>query len=130
MKCLDEGFIDFLQHCFIWEPDKRITPAEALKHKWITQGQETLPSNISETNIEITQLGTKQINTQVQSQYGTQRDDKELNKTVGFANGAFRGKNEKRKTEDKLIKFKEVLKVAKVHIKEADEKNKKKTNKT
>jgi len=36
LKCSDEAFLDFLEKCFIWEPEKRMTPEEGLKHPWIT----------------------------------------------------------------------------------------------
>ena len=38
LKCNDPDFIDFLRQCFIWEPEKRITPDEALAHEWIIKG--------------------------------------------------------------------------------------------
>lgn len=38
LKTEDKDFIDFLTHCFIWEPDKRMTPEQGLAHKWITKG--------------------------------------------------------------------------------------------
>jgi len=40
LKCNDSLFIDFLSKCFTWEPDKRITPEEALKHPWILSEEE------------------------------------------------------------------------------------------
>jgi len=37
LECNNEVFIDFLKQCFVWEPEKRLTPKEALKHDWILQ---------------------------------------------------------------------------------------------
>jgi len=38
LKCSDADFIDFLQKCFTWEPEKRIIPSDALAHPWIVKG--------------------------------------------------------------------------------------------
>ena len=35
--CPNKPFIDFLSKCFIWDPNERITPEQALKHKWIDE---------------------------------------------------------------------------------------------
>ncbi|CAG9315243.1 unnamed protein product [Blepharisma stoltei] len=34
----DSQFLDLIQRCFEWDPNKRITPEEALLHPWITSG--------------------------------------------------------------------------------------------
>jgi serine/threonine protein kinase len=31
-------FVDFLDKCLEWKPDKRMTPDEAFKHPWIRAG--------------------------------------------------------------------------------------------
>lgn len=38
LKCADADFVDFLRLCFIWDPESRITPEEALEHQWIVKG--------------------------------------------------------------------------------------------
>ncbi|KAI9257670.1 kinase-like domain-containing protein [Sporodiniella umbellata] len=35
LNTLDEHFIDFIRQCLIWDPEKRITPEEALNHPWM-----------------------------------------------------------------------------------------------
>lgn len=35
LKCQDAAFLDFIERCLAWEPEKRMTPAEALRHGWI-----------------------------------------------------------------------------------------------
>ncbi|KAI9208582.1 kinase-like domain-containing protein, partial [Polychytrium aggregatum] len=35
LKCHDTAFIDFIERCLIWDPDKRMTPQEGLNHEWI-----------------------------------------------------------------------------------------------
>ena len=37
LKCTDVDFIDFLRKCFVWEPEKRIVPEDALAHPWISK---------------------------------------------------------------------------------------------
>ena len=38
MKKVDETFFDFIEKCLVWDPEKRLTPTEALGHKWILEG--------------------------------------------------------------------------------------------
>jgi len=38
LKCADTDFLDFLRRCFVWEPEKRMNPEEALCHPWILKG--------------------------------------------------------------------------------------------
>ncbi|CAH4032725.1 unnamed protein product [Pieris brassicae] len=33
--CQDKYFIDFIRRCLEWEPEKRLTPAQALRHAWL-----------------------------------------------------------------------------------------------
>jgi len=35
LKCDDPVFIDFIQKCLEWDPRRRMTPDEALRHEWI-----------------------------------------------------------------------------------------------
>lgn len=34
----DETFVDFIDKCLEWKPDKRISPEEAFQHEWIKEG--------------------------------------------------------------------------------------------
>ncbi|KAG0284484.1 hypothetical protein BGZ96_011142 [Linnemannia gamsii] len=36
LKCSDPLFLDFLQRCLIWDPEKRMKPREGLQHEWIS----------------------------------------------------------------------------------------------
>jgi len=38
LRTNDEKFVDFIRRCLEWDPRKRMTPQEALKHPWITDG--------------------------------------------------------------------------------------------
>eukprot|EP00826_Nyctotherus_ovalis_P029932 TRINITY_DN2374_c0_g1_i14.p1 TRINITY_DN2374_c0_g1~~TRINITY_DN2374_c0_g1_i14.p1 ORF type:complete len:506 (+),score=78.76 TRINITY_DN2374_c0_g1_i14:140-1657(+) len=37
LNCADRDFTDFIAACLQWDPNKRITPEDALKHPWITK---------------------------------------------------------------------------------------------
>ncbi len=37
VKTTDLLFLDFIQQCLQWDPERRITPEEALRHRWITE---------------------------------------------------------------------------------------------
>ncbi|KAF9096617.1 hypothetical protein BGX23_010793 [Mortierella sp. AD031] len=36
LKCSDPLFLDFIQKCLIWDPEKRMKPREGLHHEWIS----------------------------------------------------------------------------------------------
>ncbi|KAF9541985.1 hypothetical protein EC957_002487 [Mortierella hygrophila] len=36
LKCSDPLFLDFLQKCLIWDPERRMKPREGLQHEWIS----------------------------------------------------------------------------------------------
>ncbi|XP_026733921.1 dual specificity tyrosine-phosphorylation-regulated kinase 2-like, partial [Trichoplusia ni] len=36
--CQDKFFIDFIRRCLEWDPEKRLTPAAALRHAWLRRG--------------------------------------------------------------------------------------------
>ncbi|XP_013418745.1 dual specificity tyrosine-phosphorylation-regulated kinase 4-like isoform X2 [Lingula anatina] len=38
IKCNDATFLDFIAKCLEWDPNKRLTPEEAVAHEWIQQG--------------------------------------------------------------------------------------------
>ena len=38
LLCQSDSFQDFISKCLEWDPEKRITPIEALMHEWIIEG--------------------------------------------------------------------------------------------
>ena len=36
LKCDDEAFLDFISRCLRWDPARRLTPSEALRHEFMT----------------------------------------------------------------------------------------------
>jgi len=41
-------FVDFLDKCLEWKPDKRMTPDEAFKHPWIRAGIKELRTKMEQ----------------------------------------------------------------------------------
>lgn len=44
LKSNDLVFLDFVERCLQWDPTKRMTPKEALKHEWLTTGIQVKPA--------------------------------------------------------------------------------------
>ncbi|KNC20801.1 putative dual specificity tyrosine-phosphorylation-regulated kinase 3 [Lucilia cuprina] len=43
--CKDALFLNFIRGCLEWDPEKRLTPAEALKHPWLRRRLPRPPNN-------------------------------------------------------------------------------------
>jgi dual specificity tyrosine-phosphorylation-regulated kinase 2/3/4 len=43
LKCNDPLFVDFIRKCLHWDPEKRMTPMEAMEHPWIRGATEQAP---------------------------------------------------------------------------------------
>jgi len=39
----DDSFVNFIGSCLEWDPSKRLTPEQGLRHEWILKG---LPTNV------------------------------------------------------------------------------------
>ncbi|KAJ3045928.1 Dual specificity tyrosine-phosphorylation-regulated kinase [Rhizophlyctis rosea] len=39
LRCNDALFLNFIERCLTWEPEKRMTPEEGLRHEWILAGE-------------------------------------------------------------------------------------------
>ena len=48
MKCEDDEFVDFIDNCLEWKPDKRFTPIKAFNHPWIKNGINELKAKVLE----------------------------------------------------------------------------------
>lgn len=46
MKCEDPLFVDFIDKCLEWKPDKRLTPESAFQHSWVKAGIKELKLKI------------------------------------------------------------------------------------
>lgn len=45
-QCDDPDFIDFLDNCLEWKPEKRMTPDQSFKHPWIKAGIKELKQKL------------------------------------------------------------------------------------
>ncbi|KAL4725318.1 serine/threonine protein kinase, CMGC, dual-specificity [Fusarium chlamydosporum] len=43
LKCDDEVFLDFLQRCLRWDPERRLKPEDAIRHEFITGRKMAVP---------------------------------------------------------------------------------------
>ena len=43
------NFVDFIDKCLEWKPEKRMTPDEAFRHPWIKQGIKELKQKMDQT---------------------------------------------------------------------------------
>lgn len=43
LECDDPCFLDFLERCLEWDPEKRMTPGEGLKHAWLRRRLPRVP---------------------------------------------------------------------------------------
>ncbi|KAJ3290146.1 Dual specificity tyrosine-phosphorylation-regulated kinase [Borealophlyctis nickersoniae] len=41
LRCQDTLFVNFIERCLTWDPEKRMSPEEGLNHEWILQGERT-----------------------------------------------------------------------------------------
>ncbi|KAK0210456.1 CMGC/DYRK/DYRK2 protein kinase [Desarmillaria ectypa] len=39
LRCNDDDFVDFISKCLVWDPERRIKPAAALRHPFVTGGR-------------------------------------------------------------------------------------------
>jgi len=38
LECQDASFVNFVERCLEWDPEKRLTPDDAIRHQWILEG--------------------------------------------------------------------------------------------
>ncbi|KAI9844700.1 MAG: hypothetical protein M1837_005442 [Sclerophora amabilis] len=61
LKCDDEAFLDFINRCLRWDPERRVKPDEALLHEFIT-GKKKSVRNRSQTTNNNTNSPVKRFN--------------------------------------------------------------------
>ncbi|KAH7103780.1 hypothetical protein BKA62DRAFT_694675 [Auriculariales sp. MPI-PUGE-AT-0066] len=44
LKCQDEVFVDFIAKCLIWDPERRLKPAPAMRHPFVLQSRRGVPT--------------------------------------------------------------------------------------
>jgi dual specificity tyrosine-phosphorylation-regulated kinase 2/3/4 len=45
LKAEDDQFVDFIAKCLTWDPERRLKPAAAMRHPWITNARKVSTSN-------------------------------------------------------------------------------------
>ncbi len=130
-KCEDAAFVDFLRQCLVWEPEKRLSPEAALKHRWITRAS-SAASRLDNGSVS-TKSSTEGNQTKLQAYYATHTKPKaekavlnqtaknETQKTVNITIGQdgqlqmspanSNAKGKEGHTQDKLFQLKEKLKL-------------------
>jgi dual specificity tyrosine-phosphorylation-regulated kinase 2/3/4 len=50
LECDDKWFVKFIDGCLHWDPEMRMTPDEALLHRWVTNDEKEVIKEIQEDN--------------------------------------------------------------------------------
>jgi len=50
LRCRDNTFLDFITQCLQWDPEKRMTPSQGLKHEFITKLTKKVSSDNTASN--------------------------------------------------------------------------------
>jgi len=58
LKCSDTDFVNFIQNCFIWSPEQRMTPEQAKSHPWLSSNSGPKLSNLSRFNLPQRRVNT------------------------------------------------------------------------
>ncbi|KAG8926030.1 hypothetical protein FRC01_009429 [Tulasnella sp. 417] len=43
LRCDDEAFVDFIAKCLVWDPERRLKPAPAMRHPFLSAGRKPKP---------------------------------------------------------------------------------------
>ncbi|CAF0884270.1 unnamed protein product [Rotaria sp. Silwood1] len=93
-NCDDPLFIDFLKRCLEWDPQIRLTPAQALRHSWLRRRLPKPPSEAPPPNRPSAVLRHHHLLAAQQTQQQTSNGDRstmggQLNSDMGGANGIY-----------------------------------------
>ncbi|KAI9261492.1 kinase-like domain-containing protein [Phascolomyces articulosus] len=61
LRCHDRLFVDFIERCLRWDPDRRMRPHEALRHEWIKRAVPMTVSTSGTTQHRSKHLSTPKI---------------------------------------------------------------------
>ena len=50
LKCSDPLFVDFIEQCLIWEPNRRLKPSQGLTHPWLDSSTKNISKKILNKN--------------------------------------------------------------------------------
>ncbi|KAF9027122.1 hypothetical protein BDZ89DRAFT_1160940 [Hymenopellis radicata] len=63
LRCNDEDFIDFIAKCLVWDPERRMKPAAALRHPFVTGRRPKVLTASSKGTLSTTSLSTRRKDT-------------------------------------------------------------------
>lgn len=86
--CEDVYFLQFINECLEWVPEKRLTPEQALHHSWFKRRLPKLPGNGTNSSSSNSYNASKQASTNALSSGGGGGGDKELSSTLNVASGS------------------------------------------
>lgn len=108
LKCADSDFVDFLRQCFIWEPEKRIAPEAALRHRWVAASSPCKSRASVDLSLEA------KARTEHRRTEGA-NDKPTLNKTLVSHNNVLKisvNRKGNSGSRDRLLKLKETLRLS------------------
>lgn len=62
LRCTDTQFVDFVSRCLEWDPKKRMTPEEAVRHEWLSSSLVNASSSSSSSSSTMTSSTTVNAN--------------------------------------------------------------------
>lgn len=65
LECEDASFVDFIEKCLEWDPKKRMTPEQAIRHPWILEG---LPPKVLVHHQKLHSIPTKDLPEHIREQ--------------------------------------------------------------
>eukprot|EP01022_Parablepharisma_sp_SALTPOND_P015009 TRINITY_DN2093_c0_g1_i1.p1 TRINITY_DN2093_c0_g1~~TRINITY_DN2093_c0_g1_i1.p1 ORF type:complete len:427 (+),score=37.31 TRINITY_DN2093_c0_g1_i1:1253-2533(+) len=90
LRCSDKNFLNLLHRCLEWDPEKRITPEEALRHEWILEG---LPTKVLAHHQKVNACPPKPVAEKLPIQRRSKKHISNLSQNVSFSNGESFGNN-------------------------------------
>ena len=54
----DDSFVNFISQCLEWDPTKRLTPEQGLRHEWVLKG---LPPNVLLQHQKVQNIGNNEL---------------------------------------------------------------------
>ena len=54
----DDSFVSFISQCLEWDPTKRLSPEQGLRHEWILKG---LPANVLAQHQKVQNISNNEL---------------------------------------------------------------------
>jgi len=79
LRCRDNTFLDFITQCLQWDPEKRMTPSQGLKHEFITKLTKKVSSDNAATNTPTSSTTNNNKSISTNSMFSTFEEFKNMN---------------------------------------------------